>query len=330
MAVKPAGKRTDDGRGLRPRAPALSGVSPARECAYTVIRRVFEQGAYADRALTAEARGLEPRDRALATRLAYGTVQRAGTLDHVAARYSSRPPERLDAPVLAAVRLGLYQLLFLDGIGDACGRERVGRAVQALGARGGAPLVNAVLRRATHERGGRMVEALDDRTARARRDQALGARSGSRSCGGESLGAERARSLLAARQRARRVGDPGEHAQAPTRQQIAGAAARPGGPAGTSPRGWCSTAAIRCVHGSDGCSRPCFVIPLVPGGSMLVARALDPQPGDRVLDLCAAPGVKTTHLAALDAGNEGRRWWRSRAAIPAEARGGRCAGRALR
>ncbi len=35
---------------------------------------------------------------------------------------------------------------------------------------------------------------------------------------------------------------------------------------------------------------------------MLVARAVDPQPGERVLDLCAAPGGKTTHLAALMGG----------------------------
>src|SRR5206468_3522710 len=39
-------------------------------------------------------------------------------------------------------------------------------------------------------------------------------------------------------------------------------------------------------------------------GSMLVSRILAPEPGDRVLDLCAAPGAKTTHLAAL-IGNEG-------------------------
>ena len=53
---------------------------------------MFEQGAYADRALHAEAAGLDPRDRALATTLAYGTVQRRATLDHVLDRLSTRPP----------------------------------------------------------------------------------------------------------------------------------------------------------------------------------------------------------------------------------------------
>ena len=63
-----------------------SGVSAARECAYAVVRRVFEHDAYADRAFHAEAasRHLEGRDRAFAMALAYGTVQRKATLDHVA------------------------------------------------------------------------------------------------------------------------------------------------------------------------------------------------------------------------------------------------------
>ncbi|HEY4997156.1 MAG TPA: transcription antitermination factor NusB, partial [Solirubrobacteraceae bacterium] len=54
-------------------------IAPARSCAYTVLRRVFEQAAYADQALQAEARELDPRDRALAMRLVYGTVQRRST-----------------------------------------------------------------------------------------------------------------------------------------------------------------------------------------------------------------------------------------------------------
>ena len=49
-------------------------------------------------------------------RLAYGTVQRRATLDYVASRLASRPLASLDAPVLAALRLGLLPLLFLDGV----------------------------------------------------------------------------------------------------------------------------------------------------------------------------------------------------------------------
>ena len=50
----------------------------AREVAYATVRRTFEQGAYTDRAFAGEAAraGLDPRDRRLAMRLAYGTVQR--------------------------------------------------------------------------------------------------------------------------------------------------------------------------------------------------------------------------------------------------------------
>ncbi len=74
-----------------------------------MLRRVFEQGAYADQALQAEARELDARDRALAMRLLYGAVQRRMTLDHVIEELAGRPVARLDAPVLAALRLGLYR-----------------------------------------------------------------------------------------------------------------------------------------------------------------------------------------------------------------------------
>ena len=56
-----------------------------------VLRRVFEDGAYADRALQGEAKGLDARDRALAMRLVYGTVQRKGTLDHLAVEVELMP-----------------------------------------------------------------------------------------------------------------------------------------------------------------------------------------------------------------------------------------------
>src|SRR5262245_7639839 len=95
-----------------------AAVSPARACAFAVLRRVFEDGAWADRTLHGEARrhGLDARERALATQLAYGAVQRRGTLDGLISHLTNRRPERLEPAVLAALRLGAYQLLFLDRV----------------------------------------------------------------------------------------------------------------------------------------------------------------------------------------------------------------------
>ncbi len=111
-AGRTAGQDRADARG--------KAIAPARRCAYAVLRRVFEHGAYADLALRAEAdsAGLDARDRALAMRLAYGAVQRKGTLDHLIEQLAERPATRLDPPVLAALRLGLYELLYLAGSPD--------------------------------------------------------------------------------------------------------------------------------------------------------------------------------------------------------------------
>lgn len=108
---------------------------------------MFEHEAYADRALAAAAEGLDARDRALAQRLAYGTVQRVRTLDHAIETLGRRPVRKLDPPVLAALRLGAYQLGFVDGVPvyaavnesvELVRRARLQRAV---------PFANAVLRR---------------------------------------------------------------------------------------------------------------------------------------------------------------------------------------
>src|SRR5215204_5095641 len=88
------GSQSDEAACVKAPAAQLDGppmpdpkktVAPARACAYAVVRRVFEQGAWADRALHGEARRhrLDTRDLALATQLTFGTVQRVATLDHV-------------------------------------------------------------------------------------------------------------------------------------------------------------------------------------------------------------------------------------------------------
>ncbi|MGZ4175479.1 MAG: 16S rRNA (cytosine(967)-C(5))-methyltransferase RsmB [Solirubrobacteraceae bacterium] len=269
-----------------------AGVSAARECAYAVVRRVFEQDAFADRAFHAEARRLHGRDRSFAMALAYGTVQRRATLDHVAACLSSRPPERLDAPVLAALRLGLMQVLFMDGVADhAAVHESVELAKRH--ARGGSGLVNAVLRRALRE-GPDRVAALDDATpAHAAVKHSVPVWLAE--LWWSELGRDRARALLAA------INLPPESAVrvntlaagVPAVAEALGVASHP---AAGIPEGLVLDEPFD-VYASPQWERG----ELMPQSraSMTVARTLAPEPGDRVLDLCAAPGAKTTHLAAL-------------------------------
>jgi 16S rRNA (cytosine967-C5)-methyltransferase len=125
-------------------------IAPARRAAYEVVRRVFEDDAYADRALRTAVEGLDERDRALAQRLAYGTVQRKRTLDHAIEAIGKRPTRKLDPPVVAALRLGAYQLAYtelpahavVDDTVELVRRARLERAV---------PFTNAVMRRLTEK-----------------------------------------------------------------------------------------------------------------------------------------------------------------------------------
>jgi 16S rRNA (cytosine967-C5)-methyltransferase len=121
-------------------------TTPPRKAAYDVIRRVFEDEAYADRALRSASAGLDDRDRAFARRLAYGTVQRVRTLDHAIETLGKRPVRKLDAPVLAALRLGAYQLGYLESAPHAVVNESV-ELVREAGLERAVPFTNAVLRR---------------------------------------------------------------------------------------------------------------------------------------------------------------------------------------
>ena len=267
-------------------------VSPARSCAYAVIRRVFEQDAYADRALHAQARGLDPRDRALATALAFGAVQRRATLDYVAERLTNRPLRELEPAVLAALRLGLQQLLFLRGIAaHAAVNETVELTKHE--SRSGAGLVNGVLRRAARE-GHSILAELDDATP-ARAAILHSVPQWLAELWFSELGDVEARALL------RAINEPAESALRvntllTTREQVQARM-----PVGTSGVADLPEALVLRgpfdAHGSelfaDGAIMP------QSRGSMAVARLLSPRAGERVLDLCAAPGAKTTHLAAL-------------------------------
>jgi 16S rRNA (cytosine967-C5)-methyltransferase len=121
-------------------------VSPARRAAYDVVLRVARDGAYADRALRTAVKGMDERERAFAQQLAYGTVQRQRLLDHAIETLGKRPVRKLDEPVLAALRLGAYQLGYLQVAPHAAVNESV-ELVRAAGLERVVPFTNAVMRR---------------------------------------------------------------------------------------------------------------------------------------------------------------------------------------
>lgn len=121
-------------------------ISPARRAAFDTVLRVFEENAYADRAFPGAAAGLDQRDRALAQRLAFGTIQRVRTLDHGIEALGRRPVAKLDPPVRAALRLGAYQLAFSEVAVHAAVNESV-ELVRAAGLERAVAFTNAIMRR---------------------------------------------------------------------------------------------------------------------------------------------------------------------------------------
>jgi 16S rRNA (cytosine967-C5)-methyltransferase len=268
--------------------------APARHCAFAVLRRVFEDGAWADRALRGEAErlGLDARDLALATRLAYGAVQRRATLDHVIETLSGRSLDRLEPAVVAALRLGIFQLVYLDRVPD---HAAVGESVELAKAesRGGAGLVNAVLRRAAREAEA-LVAALPDRTP----EEAALCHSHPEwiaQLWWEAFGGDTTRALMAA------DNEPAEAALRANTLRVTADDLAQRLPVETRPAEGLPEGLILeepyDAHGAPEWREGLFMPQ--SRAAMTVARMLAPRPGERVLDLCAAPGGKTTHLAAL-------------------------------
>jgi 16S rRNA (cytosine967-C5)-methyltransferase len=230
-------------------------VSP-RAVAYEVVRRVFEEDAYADRAFRSVAEDLDERDRAFAMQLAYGTVQRVRTLDHAIESLGRRPVRKLDPPVRAALRLGAYQLGYMGAVpAHAAANESV-ELVRAAGLERAVAFTNAVMRR-LGEGMEALLAGLDDSTPEAAA-LAHSYPDWVAEAWWRELGGDDALALMRAQN------DPPERV---LRE-----------PAGGLRAPWPQSR-----------------------GSQLAGAAVGAQPGERVLDLCAAPGGKATQLAAAGA-----------------------------
>lgn len=124
-------------------------TSPARAAALRVLVSCRTNGSWADAALKAQISRdkLSAADAALCSRIVYGVLQNRMLLDHYIGAYCSQRPDHLQPPLLDILRIGAYQILFLDKVPDSAA---VNESVELakLAKRGQASgLVNAVLRK---------------------------------------------------------------------------------------------------------------------------------------------------------------------------------------
>jgi 16S rRNA (cytosine967-C5)-methyltransferase len=273
-------------------------VSVARKIAFEVLRRVEAEGAYASDLLHAELRAeVKAEDARLATELVLGVLRWRRLLDFLLERSLKKPVARLDLPVALALRMGLYQLRFLARVpARAAVNESVELVKQARKA-SAATLVNAVLRRAADEATTSAEEFLPADIAGAERLGILHSHpTWMVERWLEQFGEERTIGLLEADNRAPRLScalhDLTRRDEIFESLRGAGLRIEPGqilqsafAVSGGSPT---RTAAFRSG-----------AISIQDEASQVVPLLLGVRAGERVLDLCAAPGGKTSALARV-------------------------------
>lgn len=262
------------------RGPDKAGA--ARRAAHETIVRVLRDGAFADRALHGAAADLDQRERGQAKRLAFGAIQRRLTLDTI---IDERVDRELDVEIRAALQIGVYELLFSDGTPK---RAAVASAVELAKPNLGFKLVNAVLRQVAEQSDA--IKLPSDETpegAAIRHSHPLWLVRRWWTW----LGPNVTRALLAAGNRPTDLVLRANGLRAEDGIEVPGEPFDPEIPEARKVDGPLD------VLGDPAWHEGRYVA--MSYGSMCAARAVDPQPGDRILDMCAAPGGKTTHLADL-------------------------------
>jgi 16S rRNA (cytosine967-C5)-methyltransferase len=275
-------------------------MAGAREIAYEITRRVNGEGAYLSLMLRygMDPASVDARDRALVTELTYGVQRHRGRLDFIITAFSRRPLGELDPALLDMLRLGMYQLTEMRIPQHAAVNETVGLARRLLG-RGAASYVNAVMRSACRGTERLSWPSRDDLPTYIE------------TCYSHPrwlveyllrlLGPQAAQALCAANNTVPELTLRTNTLQGSARE-LRDKITREGGQALLSPCLEESLVGVRVPYQA--------LLELLESGrcmvqdesSMLVAHTLDPGPGDVIIDACAAPGGKATHLATLGGG----------------------------
>jgi 16S rRNA (cytosine967-C5)-methyltransferase len=289
-------------------APPLP--SDPREAALRILHAVDTRSAFSDRLLDgAHARsGAEPKDQALMHELVKGTLRWRGRIDHILDRLIHIGISQVQPWVKNIMRMGAYQVVFLDRIPAHAAVDEAVKLAHKYGHPGTAGLVNSVLRRLVEEK---------DSWAPPLEDDAV-----SLSAWGshplwiterwlERFGPESTRELLVANNRAVPVGLRANRIRG-TRDQLVERLVAEGVQA--TPARFATDLVWVEFHHAPGSlqafQQGCCTVQ--DESEALVSRLVAPQAHERVLDLCAAPGGKCTHLAEL-MNDDGEVWAMERA-----------------
>lgn len=274
----------------------MDGRAP-REIALTVLDRVERTDSFAKEVLEGRIRKsrLSSRDRGLARELTYGTLRWRGYIDGALRSLLSRDLDDLPGMIRNILRLGAYQVLFLDRIPDFAAIDQSVLLAKRHGHAGTAGLVNAVLRQVAARRdemplfpdGADRIERLAIEYSHPRWlvERWL-----------ERWGEETTRGLCAAANRTPpfvvRVNstrtDPD---RLRTELRSAGIESEPGRYLPEALR----LAGLVDLRRLEAFRRGLFQVQ--DESAMAVTALLDPRPGEVIVDLCSAPGGKATHIA---------------------------------
>ena len=272
-------------------------VSPARRAAFDILSRVETEHSYASVLVAALSESdLSREDRALAQEIVLGVLRWQLTLDYFIERYTERSITRLDSSVLIALRVGLYQLRNLTRVPQSAAVNESVNLVKRARASSAASLVNAVLRKAARHVDETAGQGIADRLERTsvelshprwmleRWHSAIGddeARLLALANNSPPATAFRVNTLRTSVKEAL-IDLQTEGVTARESHVATGAFVVESGPASEITR----AAQRGLIYVQD-------------EASQLVSNLLEPSRGHRVLDLCAAPGSKTSHIAGL-------------------------------
>ncbi|MGH9747345.1 MAG: 16S rRNA (cytosine(967)-C(5))-methyltransferase RsmB [Candidatus Acidiferrales bacterium] len=278
-------------------------ISPARTIAFEVLRRVESEGAYASDVLHAElGPRVSPENAALSTEITFGVLRWRRLLDFLLDRQLKKPIAQLDLPVALSLRIGLYQLRFLDRIPASAAVNESVELVKRARKVSAASLVNAVLRRVSASTTGGPPKPLGNEVAALLPpDSPLAERLGILHSHPTWLvarwltlhGESRTVALLKANNRAPRLScaihDSAQRDEILAALEKSGMRIEPG---------QLLASAFAASGGSPARSQAFQrgLISIQDEASQAIPLLLDVQHGNRVLDLCAAPGGKTPPL----------------------------------